>query len=109
MNLPRKHLHFLAKAAWRVKNVKGAIEISRRSHHKLIVMGGTRLNLKMGFRFTPDLHVKFYGMVGGEQKLSLLNQSKALLFPVLWHEPFGIAITESLYMGAAVFGTPYGS
>lgn len=109
LNLPRKHLHFLAKAAWRVKNVKGAIEISRRSHHKLIVMGGTRLNLKMGFRFTPDLHVKFYGMVGGEQKLSLLNQSKALLFPVLWHEPFGIAITESLYMGAAVFGTPYGS
>ncbi len=26
-----------------------------------------------------------------------------------WDEPFGLAITESLYCGAPVFGTPYGS
>lgn len=39
----------------------------------------------------------------------LLNGSKGLIFPVLWDEPFGIAITESLYFGAPVFGTPYGS
>jgi len=108
-NLPRKHLHFLAKAAWRVKNVKGAIEIAKRSHHKLVVMGGSRLNFKMGFRFTPDLNVRFHGMIGGQEKLQILNQSKALLFPVLWHEPFGLAIVESLYMGSAVFGTTYGS
>lgn len=39
----------------------------------------------------------------------MINASKVLLFPVLWHEPFGIAITESLYFGCPVFGTPYGS
>jgi len=29
--------------------------------------------------------------------------------PVRWHEPFGIALIESLYFGSPVFGTPYGS
>jgi glycosyltransferase involved in cell wall biosynthesis len=48
-------------------------------------------------------------MVGDEAKSAVMNSSKALLFPVLWHEPFGIAIIESLYFGCPVFGTPYGS
>jgi glycosyltransferase involved in cell wall biosynthesis len=48
-------------------------------------------------------------MVGGEKKTTLLNGSKGLLFPVRWHEPFGLAITESMYFGCPVFGTPYGS
>lgn len=105
----RTHLHFLAKAAWRVKNVKGAIDIARKSNNKLAVLGGTRLNIKMGFRFTPYPSIRFYGMIGGEEKNQLLNTSKGLLFPVLWHEPFGLAIIESLYMGSPIFGTPYGS
>ncbi len=105
----RTHLHFLAKAAWRIKNVKGAIDIARASGNKLAVLGGTRLNIKMGFRFTPYPSISFHGMIGGEEKNQLLNASKGLLFPVLWHEPFGIAIIESLYMGCPVFGTPYGS
>ncbi len=48
-------------------------------------------------------------MVGGELKHSLIQHSKGLLFPVIWHEPFGIAISESLYLGCPVFATPYGS
>ena len=32
-----------------------------------------------------------------------------MIFPVKWDEPFGLAITESLYFGAPVFATPYGS
>ncbi|MEF9931013.1 MAG: glycosyltransferase, partial [Bacteroidales bacterium] len=48
-------------------------------------------------------------MIGGEQKLNILKESKGLIFPVIWNEPFGLAITESLYCGAPVFGTPYGS
>ncbi|UTA66439.1 glycosyltransferase [Emticicia sp. 21SJ11W-3] len=107
--VPRTHLHFLAKAAWRVKNVKGAISIARASGNKLAVLGGTRLNIKMGFRFTPYPSISFYGMIGGEEKNQLLRTSKGLVFPVLWHEPFGIAIIESMYMGSPVFGTPYGS
>jgi glycosyltransferase involved in cell wall biosynthesis len=109
LNQKRSYTHFLAKAAWRVKNVQGAIDIATKSGNKLVVMGGTRFNLKMGLRFTPNLNVRFKGMVNNDQKSEVLNGSKALLFPVLWNEPFGVAITESLYFGCPVFGTPYGS
>lgn len=106
----RTHFHFLGKAAWRVKNVQGAIDtILQSPHERLAVLGGKRLNLKMGFRMTWSSRIQFYGIVGGQQKLELLSLSKGLVFPVRWHEPFGLAITESLYFGCPVFATPYGS
>ena len=48
-------------------------------------------------------------MVGGTQKTGLLNASRGLIFPVRWHEPFGLAVIESLYFGCPVFSTPYGA
>jgi len=63
----------------------------------------------MGMRFTVTKWAKFYGMVGGTKKNELLKNSGALIFPVLWHEPFGLAIIESLYFGCPVFGTKFGS
>jgi glycosyltransferase involved in cell wall biosynthesis len=108
-DLERNYLHFLGKAAWRVKNLKGCIGIAGDAGIPLRVLGGTRVNLKMGFRITFDPRVRFEGMVGGEKKNLLINGSKALLFPVRWHEPFGVALIESLYFGCPVFGTPYGS
>lgn len=109
LNQERKYFHFLGAAAWKVKNVKAAIRISKKAEEKLMVLGGHRLNFRMGFRFTPDLHVCFKGMVNDNQKQTYIQQSKGLIFPVLWHEPFGLAIIESMYFGAPVFGTPYGS
>lgn len=106
----RKYFHFLANAAWKVKNVKGAIKIiSMTKNEKLKILGGYRLNFKMGFRLTLNPKARFCGMVGGEKKLSLLQGSKGLIFPVKWHEPFGLSLIESLYFGCPVFGTPYGS
>lgn len=106
----RSYFHFLGKAAWRVKNVQGAIDtIKLTKTERLKVLGGTRLNIKMGFRFTLNPRIEFHGMVGGEEKNELLRHSKGLVFPVRWNEPFGLAIIESLYFGCPVFGTPYGS
>lgn len=106
----RSYFHFLGNAAWRVKNVRGAIDVVRgMPGERLVVLGGTRLNFKMGFRLTLSPKIRFAGMVGGEEKLKWLAKSKGLVFPVRWHEPFGLAIVESLYFGAPVFGTPYGS
>ena len=106
---PRTHHHFLGKAAWRVKNVKGAIQVARRAGVELAVMGGTRLNLRRGLRWTWSRRVHFFGMVGGAQKNELLNASRGLIFPVRWHEPFGLAVIESLYFGCPVLSTPYGA
>lgn len=110
LNNDRKYFHFLAKAAWRVKNVKGAIALVEQTpQEKLHVVGGTRLNISMGFRFTTSARVRFHGMLGGQDKLNVLQKSKGLIFPVLWNEPFGLSIVESLYFGCPVFATPYGS
>jgi len=106
----RSHFHFLGNAAWRVKNVKGAIDIIKKTKSEhLKVLGGVRFNFNMGIRLTFSSRVSFTGMIGGAEKFKLLNESKGLIFPVRWHEPFGLAIIESLYYGCPVFGTPYGS
>jgi hypothetical protein len=42
----KNYFHFLGDAAWRVKNVKGAIQIAKLAHQKLRVIGGVRFNFK---------------------------------------------------------------
>lgn len=109
LNSKQNYVHFLGKAAWRIKNVKGAIKIAHKNKTEIKVLGGTRVNIKMGIRFTLTKWATFYGMVGGQQKIDLLKHSKALIFPVLWHEPFGLALIESLYFGCPVLGTTNGA
>lgn len=103
------YFHFLGKAAWRVKNVQGAIDVALAAGQRLVVMGGNRINFKRGFRITLSPKVRFMGMIGGEAKLNALRHSRGLIFPVRWHEPFGLAVIESLYFGAPVFATPHGA
>lgn len=106
----RTAFHFLGNAAWRVKNVKGAIDVVRKTEHeRLMVLGGQRFNFKMGLRFSFSPRISFHNQVGGVYKTDLINISKGLIFPVKWYEPFGLAIIESLYYGCPVFGTTYGS
>ncbi len=105
----RNYFHFIGDAAWRVKNVRGAIKIAQHASIKFRVIGGKRFNFNQGIRLTFDPRIRFDGMVGGVEKNNLLKGSKGLIFPVLWNEPFGLSIVESLYFGCPVFGTPYGS
>lgn len=105
----RNYFHFLGDAAWRVKNVRGAIKIAQKAKIKFRVIGGKRFNFNKGVRLTFDPGIHFEGMLGGVEKNNLLKGSKGLIFPVLWNEPFGLSIVESLYFGCPVFGTPYGS
>jgi glycosyltransferase involved in cell wall biosynthesis len=109
-SVSRDYFHFLGDAAWRLKNVRGAINTIRRTKSERIrILGGYRFNVKRGLRFTWSGRALFHGMVGGQTKHRLLNYSKGMVFPVRWDEPFGIAMIESLYYGCPVFGTPYGS
>lgn len=109
LNQPRNYFHFLGDAAWRVKNVRGAIKIAQKAQVKLRVIGGKRFNVNQGIRLTFDPRIRFDGMQGGLAKNNLLKGSKGLIFPVLWNEPFGLSIVESIYFGCPAFGTPYGS
>lgn len=106
----RQDFHFLAKANWRVKNLRGAIAtVKRCPGNRLQVMGGRRIDLHMGFRCTLSPRIRFHGRVDDARKQSVCQRSRGLVFPVTWHEPFGLAITESLFFGTPVFATTYGS
>ncbi|MBX2891395.1 MAG: glycosyltransferase [Saprospiraceae bacterium] len=105
----RMFFHFLGNAAWRGKNVRGAIDIASKVGARLHVVGGTRVNFRKGLRITLSPNVRFHGVLNPEGRNALLNSSKGLIFPAIWHEPFGLAVAESLYFGCPVFGTPYGA
>ena len=109
LNQKRNYFHFLGDGAWRVKNLRGAIKIAQKAKIKFRVIGGKRFNFNQGIRLTFDPRIQFEGLIGGIAKNNLLKGSKGLIFPVLWNEPFGLSIVESLYFGCPVFGTPYGS
>lgn len=96
-----ENLLFLAKGSWKVKNLKDCIWLAKKSKRILHIAGGKS--------WLPSRFVKSYGMVGGPDKMDILKRTDALLFPVRWHEPFGIAIIEAMAHGSPVFGSPYGS
>jgi glycosyltransferase involved in cell wall biosynthesis len=100
---------FLAKARWKVKNFDGAVAVARRAGIELRVLGSRNWPFNVQRLFPPIRGVRYYGMLGGDEKRNLLARARCLIFPVRWQEPFGLAITEALVSGAYVVGTPYGS
>jgi glycosyltransferase involved in cell wall biosynthesis len=92
---------FLAKASWNVKNLSHCVKACKKAKKNLDIAGG-RI-------FSFSKYIKSYGMVDQNTKIQILKNSDALLFPVRWHEPFGIAIIEAMAMGIPVIGSSYGS
>lgn len=92
---------FLAKASWRVKNLRHCVRACRRAKKSLEVVGGKNL--------IPWPRITSHGFVGGKEKLDIINRCDAMLFPVRWEEPFGIAMIESMALGLPVIGSKYGS
>lgn len=96
-----EHFLFLAKASWKVKNLNDCIKACKKQKKHLHIAGGRKLTLSR--------RIHSYGMVDQKKKLELFNHTDALLWPVRWHEPFGIAIIEAMSMGLPVIGSPFGS
>jgi glycosyltransferase involved in cell wall biosynthesis len=100
---------FLAKSRWSVKNFKGAIKVARRAGLELRVIGSRNLPFDLQ-RWLPAIRgVRYYGTADDATKRDLLGRARCLIFPVRWHEPFGLSITEALVSGCYVVGTPYGA
>lgn len=53
--------------------------------------------------------VEFLGEISDPQKDELLGNAYALLFPIDWPEPFGLAMIEAMACGTPVIAYPHGS
>ena len=103
---------FLSKTSWKVKNLKGAIRLMHKMKQNFWIAGGERPYWARGVVFFKKLFGfdwKWVGSVDQNSKAQFLAEGKAMVFPILWNEPFGLVIVESLARGTPVLGHAHGS
>jgi glycosyltransferase involved in cell wall biosynthesis len=107
------YLSFIGRIA-QVKGVHNAIEIAKRSGIPLKIAGEVQPVFREYFesRIRPHIDGKFIEYVGEADfavKNELLGNSMAMLFPIEWDEPFGLAMVEAMATGTPVIAFPGGS
>ena len=90
---------FLARTTWRVKNLKTALAWAKDLNVELRIMGGSGLS-------RGKIH--YHGLVDEPEKLELLKNAKALIYPTNWDEPCAAAPLEALACGTPVITTANG-
>jgi len=53
--------------------------------------------------------VTYAGNISGRRKMKFISESKALLFPITWEEPFGMSVIEALACGTPVIAMNHGA
>jgi glycosyltransferase involved in cell wall biosynthesis len=103
---------FLSKTSWKVKNLKGAMQFAHKSKQNLWIAGGDSpyfMRVLTALQQWKGADWKWVGSVNQQEKAHFLIQGKAMIFPLLWNEPFGLVMTESLVSGTPVLANPHGS
>ena len=100
----------------RVKGCHTAIEVAKKTCHRLIIAGNISTLPEEIDYFEKEIlpHVDgeqiiYTGALNDEQKDHWLGKSKALIFPIEWNEPFGIVMIEAMACGTPVIGYNRGS
>ncbi|MGI9437509.1 MAG: glycosyltransferase family 4 protein [Geminicoccaceae bacterium] len=96
------------------KGLIDAIEIAQRSGLRLKIAAKINEQDRTYFReeIVPRLDdplVEFLGEIDDTAKQELLGHARALLFPIDWPEPFGLAMIEAMACGTPVIAYPNGS
>jgi len=53
--------------------------------------------------------ITYTGNISGREKMKFISEAKALLFPIDWEEPFGMAVIEALACGTPVVAMKRGA
>ncbi len=96
------------------KGIERAIEIARRARYPLRIAAKVDRTEEDYWRsrvapLLSDPLIRFVGEVNEAQKPAFLGNARALLFPIDWPEPFGLAMIEAMSCGTPVIAWPHGS
>ena len=110
---PGSYLAFLGRISPE-KRVDRAIEIARRTGIPLKIAAKVDVVDQEYFetrirRLLDDSLIEYIGEIGDPEKSEFLGSACALLFPVDWPEPFGLAMIEALACGTPVIAYRAGS
>lgn len=90
-----------------------AIEVARKAGRPLVLAGKVDPGADGYFqeRIEPHLgdDVTWIEEVAGAEKARLLAEAYALVFPIEWPEPFGLAMVEAMASGTPVLAFPNGA
>lgn len=90
-----------------------AIEVARKAGRPLVLAGKVDPGAGDYFREHIEPHlgddVRWIEEVAGEEKARLLAEARALVFPIQWSEPFGLAMVEAMASGTPVVAFPNGA
>jgi glycosyltransferase involved in cell wall biosynthesis len=100
----------------RISPAKGqhiAIEMAQRLNMGLVLAGKIDTDSIEYFeqRIKPHLNdrITWVENVAGHQKAQLLARARAMVFPIQWQEPFGIAMVEAMVSGTPVIAMAQGA
>jgi glycosyltransferase involved in cell wall biosynthesis len=90
-----------------------AIEMAKRLNVRLVLAGKVDEEAHRYFeeKIEPNLNglVTWRENVEGKEKVELLSHAKALVFPIQWEEPFGLAMIEAMMSGTPVIALAHGA
>lgn len=109
---PENHFIWCARID-KYKGIENAIKIAQKAKVKLILAGRLDPTQKDYFnsKIKPHLgkNIKYIGEYSFEEKSEFFGSAKALLYPIEWHEPFGLNMVESMACGTPVIAYNKGS
>ena len=109
----QQYLSFVGRIA-PIKGVHLAIAVAQRAGIPLKIAGDIQPAYRDYFeaKIKPKIDgqlVEYVGLADRRAKNELLGNSMAMLFPIQWHEPFGLVMLEAMACGTPVLALPGGS
>ncbi len=95
------------------KGIENAIKAAKIAGVKLLLAGRLDPNKKKYFKkkIKPCLtkKIQYLGELSQDKLSELYRNARACLYPIEWHEPFGLVMTESMVCGTPVIAFDRGS